>query len=188
MQELITKVEGYFGGPMEIGYVQESSGLWIPQFTVPRNLILYRGADILARLLGGDTKYIVNTMYFEYTNGVVPSITPLPGEGQSYYSGLTGSQDFIRSPVDLTPLWSSSDVAKYTGNIVRFFSATAGTAGYHSVAFSQGAGSKVYGGALVATPTDAFSGDIVFARFYFPSALTKLDGMQIGIKWGVQFS
>lgn len=183
MMEIIDKI---IGGPLEWGYVDEKTGLWIPQGYKKRNLILYGAADILAKVASGNASYVISSMYFEFTNGVVPTVTPARDEGQSYYAGLSNPQDFIRSAIDNSPTFTNSD-SNFEHNIVRFFATTSGSTGQLGRTFSQTAGSKVYGGALVATPTNSFSGDIVFARFYFTSPATKLDGTQIGIKWGMLF-
>jgi len=175
-----------FGGPLDIGYVDDHNQKWSPIIHVPHNLVLFGAADILARLVSGNDAYALSTVYLEFTNGAAPSVTAARDEGQSYYNGLDGvNKDFLRTEISFAPAFTASS-GDYTGNIANFFGLSSGSTGVKGLAFNQGAGSKVYGGALVASPTGAFSGDVVFARFYF-TALTKLNGSQIAIKWPIQF-
>ena len=180
------------GGPIEIGYVDEKTGLWTPMGTKDRNLIFYSGADILGHLLRGDSNYVVNKMYLEFSN-----TTPSPPTNtnravtRSYYTGLSNPIDYIRVNIDSTPgLGDSSGSGTYASNLVTFFGVTAGTTGVNGTTFSQGAGSTVYGGALVASPTGNISGDVIFARFYATNTnwVAKLNSTQIGIKWQVAFN
>ena len=178
-----------FGGPISIGYVDDITKEWRPLQSKDHNLILYGAADILAKLAMGNLDYVISAMYFEFTNGVVPTITNTDRSiNVDYYTGLADPKSYIRSAIDSTPALSSSDDELFTANITTYFAATAGTTGENSVAFNQGAGSSVYGGALVATPTSDKADDIVFARFYFSTPVTKVNGSQIGIKWSVQFN
>ena len=176
-----------FGGPLTVGYIDETTGLWLPQQQLPHNLVLNGAADIMAQLAAGNPDYAIATMYFEFTNGSVPSVTPLVDEGQDYYNGLDGvNKDFLRVAISSTPTIESSGV-DYAGDIARFFGLTSGAVGVKGLTFSQAAGSKVYGAALAASPTNAFSGDVVFSRFYFTS-LSKLNGSQLGVQWPITFS
>lgn len=171
-----------FGGPVTIYTVQNK--IWTPIETKPQNMIVYEGSDILGKLLSGATDYVVNTAYFEFDNsGSPPSVTPTKSGGQSYFSGLSGTQDFLRTTIDLTPVTSASD-SDYTYNKVTFTLISTGTSGYHGLTFSAGAGSQVYGAALAASPTGAFSGDLVFARIYF-TPISKAANVQIGLTWPI---
>jgi len=180
-RELVQKP---FGGPIQIGYVRD--GIWTPTQDKDHNLVLYGGSDILGRLAAGDPSYFINHMYFEFSNAVPPAVVPLPGEGQSYYAGLGGTEDFVRAPISFTPNTSASGI-DFVSNVTEFFGVTAGATGYHGLPFSQAAGSQVYGAALVSTPTSDFVGDVVFARFYFTTPVTVVNGSQIGVDWHVQF-
>lgn len=178
-----------FGGPIEIGYLHED-GSWEPVQVKDKNLILYGSADALAKVISGDKTYAISTVYFEFTNDTVaPTVTNTDrAVNVSYYTGLSGLQDYIRSVIDLSPSFSTSDNTKYSNNVVTFFGVTSSSVGIKGNTFSQAAGSKVYGAALVISPTNDISGDKVFARFYFTTAQAKTNNSQIGVKWSVQFS
>lgn len=181
-----SSIPSFFGGPVEVGYVQEDSGLWVPLESAPKNLTMYKGSDLVVRSLAGQAEYAIQYMYFEFTNGSIPSVTPAKDDTVSYFTGLDGiNKDYIRVPLAVSPSFDTTDSDLYDGNIVRFIGVTDGTAGIKGLTFSQSASSQVYGGALVASPTGDISSDIVFSRFYFATARPKLDGTQLGIKWGV---
>lgn len=175
------------GGPVEIGYVQDDSGLWVPEVFMPKNLTMLAAGDILAKLLGGED-YALSHMYFEFTNGSVPVVTPVNTAGVSYYTGLDGvNKDYIRTAISAGADYSASS-ASYNFNIARFFGITSGTTGEKGLTFSQSSSSKVYGAALVTSPTGDISDDIVFARIYFSTAVNKLDGSSVGVRWSVSLT
>lgn len=175
------------GGPVEIGYVQNDSGVFVPELIMPKNLTMLKAADILAKLLGG-AAYPLTHMYFEFTNGAVPSVTPVNTETVTYYTGLDGvTKDYIRTPISAGADYASSAGA-YSNNIVRFFGITAGTAGVKGLTFNQSSSSKVYGAGLICSPTGDISSDIVFARIYFSTAVNKLDGSSVGVRWSVSLT
>ena len=160
---------------------------------VNKNLILYGGADILARVIGGDAEYKINAMYFEYENGSPGSVT-IPSYtragGLSYYRGLLNPKDYLRVPMSINASIISSDATLYEGNQVTFFSLTSGSTGALGRSFTAAAGSTVYGVGLVATPVVASpTQDIVFARTYFGGTLfPKVDGKAIGTEWTIKIS
>ncbi len=180
------------GGPIEIGYVDEKTGLWTPAGVKDHNLIFYSGADILGHLLRGDSQYVVNKMYIEFSNTTPsPPVNTNRAITRSYYTGLSAPVDYLRVNIDSTPiLGDSSGSGTYASNLVTFFGITAGAVGVNGTTFSQGASSTVYGGALVASPTGVIGGDVIFARFYATAGnwVAKLNSTQIGIKWQVAFN
>jgi hypothetical protein len=159
------------------------------------NLVLYGGADILAKLLSGDPKYAINTMYLEFINLANPA-DPVPAPtfdrsgGVTYYTGLTGTQDFLRVPLVVTPIIDSSDTGLYAGNRVTFFGVSEGMSGFHGLPFNSAVNSAVYGAGLVAAPsiTDQ-SNDVVFSRVYTGiDKVLKESGFEIGVTWTIQFN
>jgi hypothetical protein len=156
------------------------------------NLVLYGGADILAKLLSGDPKYAVNTMYLEFSN-IAPAIPSFDRTGGvSYYNGLAADPnvDFLRVPLTVNPVIDSSDPVLYLGNRVTFFGVSEGTTGFHGKTFGPVAPSTVYGAALVAAP-DVLdqSQDVVFSRAYAGiGSVTKEAGFEIGVTWTIQFN
>lgn len=160
-----------------------------------QNLILYSGADVLAKLLAGQ-RTPVNAMYMEFKNLAAPgdSITPPTFDregGISYYNGLATSPDtdFLRIPLTVNPTIESSD-GVYGGNQVVFFGVSEGTAGFHGKSFLDTANSAVFGAALVAAPDLADqSQDLVFSRIYSGiDKVLKVAGHQIGVTWTIRFN
>ena len=154
------------------------------------NKFMAGGADIIAKLLTGDSKFAIKTMYIEYENGSPVAITEpayAAADGLEYYTGLSSPKDYLRVPLTLNPNLSSSDPA-YTGNQATFFGITAGTVGVNGLPFSESAGSVAYGGALVASPNQSDpTADRIFARTYWTDRLfPKHDGRQIGVQWTVR--
>lgn len=162
---------------------------------VKKNLILFSGADIFARLLAGQNAYAVNAVYLEYANTAGSIAIPAFDRtgGVDYYNGLSGSPtvDFLRVPLLIDPGISSTG-ADYTGNRVTFLANSQGSVGFHGKPFEQSSNSRVYGAALVSAPslTDQ-SQDIVFSRVYMGGVagwdvdVEKIDGLEIGITWAV---
>lgn len=170
------------------------SGKLIPVVEVP-NLILYGGADVLAKLLAGNPEYKINAMYLEFKNLADPSdpITPPVFDrtgGRDYYDGLVSSldTDFVRVPLASVPLLQATDT-DYSNNQITFFSISSGSVGFHGKTFSSAANSAVYGAALVATPGGSDQAqDVVYARVYSGiDKILKESSREIGVTWVTQF-
>lgn len=163
-----------------------------------KNLILYGAADILGQLLAGEDEYKIAGLYIEFQNtaGVVTPPTVTRADGRDYYDALVTSPDtdFLRVSLTTSPGIEDSS-SEYNSNLITFFGVSDGTTGFHGKTFSQAANSKVFGAALIATPTPASqSSDIVFSRVYigdvgigWADAIEKVDGQQIGVTWGIEF-
>jgi len=155
------------------------------------NLIVYSGADVVARCLAWQELYVPRVIYFEFSNATPPTVSPTRADDSlSYYENLylaTGDEDYLRVPISVTPLTTSSDASKYDANVVTYYSLTAGTAGEGGgVTFSEAAGSKVYGAALVAAPDlNDKTKDVIMSRVYFSSSLSK-GPAQVGIQWEIE--
>ena len=115
-----------------------------------------------------------------------------------YYDGLqySGARDFLRVPLLQTPLlgvelgYDDYFEVGVSGNKLTFFAQTQGNQGVHGKTFSNGANSKVFGAALVATPAFADrTQDVVFARAYYDSGeqAVKEASSQLGIGWDIAF-
>ena len=174
-------------GTFKIGCLARNGQL--SAMEVGHNIVTYEGIDLLGKLLAA-RDYAINTMYMEFTNGVVPSITPDPAVGRAYYaaldSGLSAS-DYLRIPLGNEASLSSTDDTKFDTNKVTFFGMSTGqTAGRGGHVF--GTGSEVYGVALVAAPAanDA-SQDIVFSRSYDFTEKQKQVDEEISIIWSHVF-
>lgn len=173
-------------------------GTWLPQGGRTPNLVLYSAASIAGELLRGapDGKpYRLAAAYIEFENNSGTPVSPPANTdrsaGLSYYAALQShaTRDYLRVPLTAAILDSTDEVKYPRGNRVTCFAETSGTAGVHGKAFSSETQSRVYGGALVATPVYAnASQDLVYSRFYFAdtdSQLVQFSGSQIAVRWPI---
>lgn len=162
---------------------------WRPLFRLHNN-ILYSGYDCLARAAAGDVDYVINGMYVEYKNGVpTPPVIPLD-RTPAYYEALTTPYGYVRVRTFSQPVYTSSDAAKYAGNVVTFMGVTDGTsAGGAPIVDGT---SQFFSLALVAIPavdnrlrdTLAAAGPLMNGAVFAP--VTKLANSQLGFKWSLQ--
>lgn len=157
------------------------------------NMIPYQGADVMARLLAGNSNWQIGAIYFEFENTAgSPSIpSPQRDEDSSYYINdlaLETTKDYIRVPL-VIPAGITASSSDYDGNQATFFAITSGTTGVHGKTFDQSVNSKVYGVALAATPdVTEYTQDKLFSRSYIGfSPVPKEDGHQIGAQYMVRF-
>lgn len=159
------------------------------------NLVLYEWASITANLLNGNVQYKIGGMYIEFENEADPSDVVSPpdlsrdaDQGVAYYNALSTSmnRDYLRVPLIASTIDSSNTTNFPGGNMPTYFAQTSGVSGVFGKPFSDTNNSRVFGGALVATPvwSDATQ-DLVFSRFYFDSGdqQVKLPTSQIGFEW-----
>ncbi len=130
--------------------------------------------QINARRLRADSaKYALAMMYVEFENVADPEDTVTPpsfsaDDGVEYYSGLTGTRDYLRVPVVWNADLESTDAESYPdGNKAVAMAFPVEGTGENGLTFGAAANSKIVGGAIVATPepSDA-SQDLLFLRFY----------------------
>jgi hypothetical protein len=167
-----------------------------------KNLVLYSGADVLAKLLSGAAGHHISTMYLEFKNLAAPG-DPISvptydrSGGLDYYNSLAASSDtdFLRIPLQIANTLSSSDEDLYAYNRVTFVGVSEGTQGFHGKTFGPAANSVVFGAALVAAPDQADqSRDLVFSRVYagavsgWAEAMEKEAGTQIAVTWAIRFN
>ena len=156
------------------------------------NLVLYSWAKIVAELLRGN-EYPLNYVYIEFENNGGAAVTAPAYDrsgGREYYDGLDvdATRDYLRVPLTATALTSSDEELFPDGNLLTVYAQTAGTAGVHGKAFSDGVSSRVFGGAVVSAPVASDpTQDVIFSRFYFVSAsqLIKQAGSQITMNWAL---
>lgn len=188
--------------PVDLG--QDSTTWWrifsfnpetghVKMLVEQKNIIPYQGADVLARILAGDSSYVPAAMFFEFENTVGVPTVPVPtrDEDIDYYLdtlALSATKDYVRAPLVITPSVSSSG-SDYGGNQVAFFAVTAGLVGVHGKTFDYSADSKVYGVALAATPEPTqYTQDRLFSRSYDGfDPVPKEDGYQIGGQYIIRF-
>ncbi len=160
------------------------------------NLILFSGADVLAKAVVGTAGWAVNVMYIEYQNLSSPSDDPvIPAYdrtgGIDYYNGLAASPngDIMRVPLLTTPLFSSSNPSDYNNNQLSLFAISEGSTGVWGKMFSESVNSCIIGGALIcAVDPDEQSSDVVFSRTYLtPDKVLLQSNYQIGLNWNLRF-
>jgi hypothetical protein len=176
-------------GEVQLGFVcPETLGFRIEG--VRRNLFMKSGADLVARLMAGGAGLGVKGMYLEFDNGVDPLVDPTYDRDAdiSYYNGSLGAnRDFLRVNLVSAPLLRASD-STYETNQVSFFALSASQLGVIGEQTFQ-TGSRVYGGALVAMPSQSDrTQDVVVCRTYWSAdALAKDDSHQVAINWLLTF-
>jgi hypothetical protein len=157
------------------------------------NQVMYEWATPVTQLLlnaRDGLSYHIGGMYIEFDNSGSPVTPPVIArqDGTSYYAALSAPRDYVRVPIALKGLESSDEVTFPDGNVGSYWGETQGAVGVNGLTFSSGAGSRVYGGALVVfRDTDDSALDLIFSRFYFTSGgqIVKPSGVQIGIKWSL---
>ena len=181
-------------GTVTAGYIDLSTGRVFGERTPRRNTFMYEGADIIGRLAAGQTGYVPNMAYVEFINdGIAPAVSVSREDGRSYYAGLetTGVPlgiDYLRVPLLFSPAVSASS-AEYASNRVQWVVMSSGDTGVSGLAFSAEALSAVYGFALVSAPdVNDRTQDLVFARVYLETPLSKLATSQIHARWPYTFS
>lgn len=169
----------------------------IPVMPFRDNLILYDWATIVGQLMTtGNPNWKIGAMFLEFENvAMATDVVTVPSFDRSggidYYDSLalSATRDYLRIPLISATLETTDEVNFPSGNLMTYFGQSQGTVGVHGKTFSDSAISKVFGGALVATPdiNDATQ-DKVFSRFYVPEAeqQAKLATSQIGLTWQVE--
>jgi hypothetical protein len=160
-----------------------------------KNLRLYGAETIISQLLRADPTgkdWSLSSVYMEFENngGAAVSVpTPTQDEGLSYYTSLASSstRDYLIVPVISTILESSDDDLYPDGNVVRYLAHSTGILGVNGKPFSSAQQSRVYGGALVATPVSGdHSQDVVYSRVYFSASadqIIKAASAQVAIEY-----
>ena len=139
------------------------------------NTVQYGAADVLGRLLSGDTRVVPAGMYLEYTNNLGAWVQPtnFGREGFTYFHSMAGTTDVIRVPLLQTPGYDASS-ATYVSNRTTFIAQSGGTdgvAGKNGVINFTRSTSYIVGGGLIAMPdADDWSQDLVLTRGYVSSA------------------
>ena len=154
------------------------------------NTTTYEGADILGKIMAGQTQYIPNMMYFEFDNSGSPPVLISDREGREYYAALEShpTRDYLRVPITLTPSLGPSGI-NFNTNIVSYTCQESASIGVGGKPFSAAALSVVYGLALVsATDANDRTKDLVYARTYDIAPEEKDDNHQIHITWPIHFS
>lgn len=170
-----------------------------------KNLVLYGAADIMAKLVSGNSSYAVSHMYYDYanTNSTPPPPTINREDGLPYFNALSGANDFLRIPIltsakiDKYYEFSSptpNDV--YKGNMATFVATSAaspsqsGEIDPNNYFLSTGINgpSKIISVALVVSP-DPYDRhkDIIFSRLSLSSPITIQANSYVDCFWSIAF-
>ena len=164
------------------GYVEvrNEAGLVIRS----KNLVVYTGGDIIAKLLGGSPEYRISHIYFAYENTAGVPVPPVPArtDTAAYFHTLAAPFDYLRAPVLVPPVYSASD-ANHNFNQAAFTAIVSAVTGENGLAFGSASNSKVYSLGLVAAPTGATAGDMLYAHFALPAALPAAGSGQVSATW-----
>jgi hypothetical protein len=173
-------------GPINVLQLDQDRDTWDLKGSHPHNDELFGAADILSRLLSGDSRYAITHMYLEFANGVFTAPSFTRADGRSYYAGLGGSSDFLRIALSASPRLSASSASYVTNQLTFFAQANDGT-GVNALSFSGI--SRLVGVALVTSPTGIYADDVVYSRLYFttPNQVPKVSGQQLGVEYPVRF-
>jgi hypothetical protein len=150
-----------------------------------KNIVVYGGGDIISKLLSGDMTYRIATMYFSFDNAASPTWAAAARTDTAdsrFWSAGPGTRDYIRVPT-LAPSFSASDV-NHSFNRAQYLAIT-GTpsTGEKGVSYGAGSGSKIGAMGLVASPTGARPGDVLYAYYVLPSPLAVVGSGQISAVW-----
>jgi hypothetical protein len=162
-----------------------------------KNMILYQGADLLAKALAGVKNAKVSHMYIGYktvadiSGFVPPTIDKEYSNPFTDYDVAVGLEDlgYLRLPLSFTPTYLSSD--DYDNNTVIFTSVVSNnTTAFSGADFEdsgEAAPSHMFEVALVAAldPTGA-SQDKIFSRANFDPIVYD-SNYNLTISWGIQF-
>lgn len=176
-------VKKYATGELELSYVYPD-GRW-EHICTQHNLITDQGSDILAKALAGT--FTVNGMYLVFRNdsGAVPIVADKTNVADTYATA-SANRSFCRVTAMGAPVFTSSS-AEYLNNRVAFLAVTDGTSFYPSIPVTDGT-SVFYHSALMAIPDfDTQDTDLVFSCSDLTTAITKIAGAQIGVRWTITF-
>lgn len=146
------------------------------------NLILRGGTKIIAQALGGTPGYNIWGMYIGYNNQLSFIAPNIEVNYTNPFSGFSGNFGYLREPLTFTPNYLSTS-GGYDSNTVLFStmvtSATkAGGANFDTTC-------SIYEVALIAAPTGAVAGDVVFSRTNF-NPIKYDNTYNFTITWGVR--
>lgn len=195
-------------GIVTIGYRSKTTNNFTP-IIHKKNLILYGAADVMAKLVSGDSNYAISHMYYNYTNtNSTPAIPSINREdGLQYFTALTGTNDWLRIPIltsakidKYNEFTSPSPNNVYSGNMATFVATSAShpsqtgernlsspNDNYFASSGVNGP-SKITGVALAVSP-DPYNKykDIVFSRLALSSPITIQANSYVDCFWSIAF-
>jgi len=152
-----------------------------------RNLVVYTGGDIIAQLLAGHPEYRISHMYFGFENtaGSPTFAAPNRGDTVTFFSGLSSPQDYIRATI-LQPVQLDAADGNHNSNRATFSAVASAATGEGGVSFGPGSNSKVGTVGLVAAPTGAVAGDVLYARVNLSPEIPAAGSGQISATWATE--
>jgi len=170
-------LRGYVRVWNEVGDVTESD-----------NLVVFNGGDIITQLLAGNQEYQISHFYFLYENtvGSPAPIAPARSDTATSLQSITPPQDLLRASI-LDPVTLEAADVNHLFNRATFLSVTASSTGdVNGLSFGAGSDSKVFHLGMVAAPTGAIGGDILYASFSLPTEIPAAGSGQISAAWATE--
>lgn len=148
------------------------------------NMILRAGTSVIAKTLGGDPNYKIWGMYIGYNNALTFTPPSIDVNYSNTFSGAgsIGTFGYLREKLTFDPNYTAS--SGYTDpNTVLFSTMVTSATKAGGVNFDTTC--SIYEVALIAAPTGAVAGDLVFSRTNFNPI--KYDSTyNFTITWGVR--
>jgi hypothetical protein len=200
MKDIILPANYVKGAATPYEILQYGPGVnWLIRHKTQHNQICYDWGGAVAALFRGvqdGNQYKVAGMYLEFDNSGAP-VDPTPTISRNttpeYYRTLSGTADFLRVPLIATSGDNSDEDLFTANNIAIFHAQSVGSTGQRTTApltFSDAAGSRVYGAALVAFRDESdITQDLVISRIYFDvdNQVEKPASGQVGVTWSLTF-
>lgn len=148
------------------------------------NLVVYGAGDILMALLAGKPEYKISHLYVVYhnTTGTPTALAVTRSDTAATLRGVVSPMDCLRVPIYAPAALTAGDV-NHAGNRATFVAVANATTGVNGVAFGPANNSKVVNIGLVAAPTGAAAGDILYAHYVLPTPLAVVGSGQISVSW-----
>lgn len=154
-----------------------------------KNTVQFGAADVIGRLLTGDTRVVPNGFYLEFRDDLLGWSVPtnFGRQGYDYFHGGMSTTDVLRVPLLQTAGYAASSTI-YASNQVTFIGQSAGADpvlgknGDYSFTRST---SYIVGGGLIAMPdADDWTQDIVLTRGYVSTPLQRpADPNEVMVRW-----
>jgi hypothetical protein len=191
-------------GEIEWGYVKED-GIIVPSGHA-HNTISYNGADIMAKLLGGDISYFPKYMGFIFGNNTNPLLSSNIGRVQDWGGVLSevsslGASNILITPITINPSYAvdtqNTATTNYRNNIITFTGITGAVSGAEYGLLGPSA--------KTLENNDSFYHILLMARIkqvnYAPTYIVysratlmensvypkKIGGWQLGVNWSITF-
>jgi hypothetical protein len=171
-----------YSGFFKIWQVDKKTGAKELVISKP-NMILYQGADLLAKALAGVKYASISHMYVGFQNGAVTPTT-IDKTNSSPFSSFVAPKGYLRLPISYNPSFLAQ--TNYSGNTVIFTSIIASTAGAHGDTFTASSSNICEVGLAAALNPENDGEDLFFSRATFDPIVYD-SNYNLTISWGVNF-